>query len=57
MENETFKKGEKVRLDKEFANTLIVEVVRQTPNKMFTTVKSDDGDEWQTMTSRLEKLK
>lgn len=35
-----------------------VEVVRQTPKKLFTTVKDvESGNEWDIMTYRLTKLK
>lgn len=58
MEGEEFKRGEKVKLDVGFANSSTVEVVRQSqPNKLFTRVRSEDGSEWDTMTSRLTKIK
>ena len=48
--------GERVVLDAEFANSSEVTVVSLTPKKMFTKVRSDDGQEWETMTNRLTKL-
>lgn len=52
---EKFNKGEKVRLDKGRINSIIVEVVDQTPKLMFTSVKSDDS-QWDVMTYRLSKI-
>lgn len=42
-----------VELDKEFANSSIVEVVTQTPMRLYTRVKAPDGYEWDVMTDRL----
>jgi hypothetical protein len=47
--------GEEVRLDKEFRNTSIVKVIRQSPAKLFTTV-ANGKHEWDVMTNRLSKL-
>ena len=44
--------GQQVRLDKGFANSSIVEVVRQTPKRMYTTV-TNGKNEWDVMTYRL----
>ena len=52
---ETYTSGEQVRLDVTFRNTSIVEVVCQTPGKMYTRVKSG-GEEWDVMTNRLTRL-
>jgi len=49
------KEGQSVRLDKEFRNTSIVEVVSQTSGKLYTTVTSE-GDTWDVMTNRLTKI-
>lgn len=57
MEYETFIKGEKAILDKEFRNSSMVEVRWQTPNRMFTCVRDGDGGEWRVMTDRLTKIK
>ncbi len=51
---EQYSTGQLVRLDENFSNTSIVEVVSQTPNLLFTTVKSN-GVEWQVMTYRLSQ--
>lgn len=64
MENQTkntgmrtsFTIGQLVRLDKKYANSSKVKVVRQTPNKLFTTVTSNGVDDWQVMTNRLTEL-
>jgi len=56
MLRQEFDKGESVRLDKDFRNTSIVEVVSQTSGKLYTTVTSE-GVEWDVMTNRLTKLK
>jgi len=49
--------GETVSLDAEYANASKVTVVRQTPNRVYTTVKSiDSGSEWDVMTNRLTKV-
>ena len=42
-----------VELDKEFANSSIVEVVTQTPMRLYTRVKAPNGYEWDVMTYRL----
>ncbi len=44
--------GQQVRLDKGFANSSIVEVVKQTPKRMYTTV-TNGKNEWDVMTYRL----
>ncbi len=46
---------EKVILDKQYHNSSIVEVVSQTPNRLFTRVKGNEV-EWDVMTYRLTKL-
>lgn len=52
-----YDKDERVRLDKTFQNTSIVIVVSQTPQKLYTRVKSEEGgEEWDVMTNRLDKL-
>jgi len=56
MLRQEFKEGESVRLDKDFRNTSIVEVVSQTSGKLYTTVTSE-GSTWDVMTNRLTKLK
>ena len=45
--------GLKVRLDKDFRNSSIVEVVSQTPRRLYTRVKAPNGYEWDVMTNRL----
>lgn len=45
--------GLKVRLDKNFRNSSIVEVVSQTPRRLYTRVKAPNGYEWDVMTNRL----
>ena len=45
--------GQLVELDKEFANSSIVEVVTQTPMGLYTRVKAPNGYEWDVMTDRL----
>ena len=45
--------GQLVELDKEFANSSIVEVVTQTPMRLYTRVKAPNGYEWDVMTYRL----
>ena len=45
--------GQLVELDKEFANSGIVEVVTQTPMRLYTRVKAPNGYEWDVMTYRL----
>ena len=50
-----FKHGEDVVLDKEYHNTSIVTVVRQSEGKLFTTVKSGKA-QWDVMTGRLDKI-
>jgi hypothetical protein len=49
-----FNIGEEVILDKDRANSSIVTVIHQTPNKLFTTVKGGDS-EWEVMTARLSR--
>ena len=38
--------GQSVRLDKDFRNSIIVEVVNQTPRRLYTRVKALNGYEW-----------
>ena len=45
--------GQLVELDKGFANSSIVEVVTQTPMRLYTRVKAPNGYEWDVMTDRL----
>lgn len=45
--------GQLVELDKDFANSSIVEVVLQTPMRLYTRVKAPNGYEWDVMTNRL----
>jgi hypothetical protein len=45
--------GQLVELDKDFANSGIVEVVSQTPRRLYTRVKAPNGYEWDVMTNRL----
>lgn len=54
-QNRLLAAGQLVCLDKGFTNQSIVEVVSQTPNRLFTTVKSDDV-QWQVMTYRLSLM-
>ena len=49
--------GQTVWLDKDLANSSKVEVVSQTPKRMFATVTSNGGlDTWEVMTYRLTAL-
>lgn len=49
--------GQTVWLDKDLANSSRVEVVSQTPKRMFTTVTSNgELDTWEVMTYRLTAL-
>jgi hypothetical protein len=54
------KEGQKVLLDKEFANKNEVTIYKLTPNEMFATIYSGldtgDMDMWQVMTSRLSPI-
>lgn len=50
-----FNRGDQVILDKNNMNPFIVEVIFQTPNKVFTTVKTLDGREMEVETERLYK--
>ena len=45
--------GQLVELDKDFANSSMVEVVTQTPKRLYTRVKAQNGYEWDVMTYRL----
>ena len=45
--------GQLVELDKDFANSSIVEVVTQTPMRLYTRVKAPNGYVWEVMTYRL----
>jgi hypothetical protein len=51
-----FNQGQEVWLDIDKANYSKVEVVFQTPNKLFTTVKSVENREWEVMTNRLSPV-
>jgi len=55
MKYERFNQGEIVRLDADFNNSSLVEIVSQTPHQMFTVVKSED-DYWEVMTDRLSRI-
>ena len=57
--NKKFSKGEIVGLDKDLANSSEVEVVSQTPKRMYTTVTAIGGGvvNWEVMTYRLTKRK
>lgn len=48
--------GQKVVLDEGYANSSIVEVVKQTQRKLFTTV-TDGESQWNVMTYRLKPIK
>jgi len=48
-------KGDRVILDKGFANSSEVTVIDFTPNYLFATVASD-GQNWDTMTNRLTPI-
>lgn len=51
-----YKEGEIVILDKDYNNGSEVSVVRQSnPNRIYTTVRDDLGNEWDVMTNRLNK--
>lgn len=52
-----FKIGDRVVLDKKYNNSSEVVILGFTaPSKMFTTVQSDSGYSWQTMTNRLTPI-
>ena len=55
-ENQRLIIGEKYRIDKEFRNSSIVTLVELTPQRMYATVKADDGYTWETMAYRLSDL-
>ena len=52
-----FEIGEIVILDNEYPNYSAVEVVYQTPQKLYTKVRNEEGGEWEVMTIRLTKQK
>ena len=52
---ELFTRGQKVHLDIDRANTSIVKVVSQTPQRLYTKV-TDDDDTWDVMTYRLTEI-
>ncbi|MEK6829717.1 MAG: hypothetical protein AABY15_06375, partial [Nanoarchaeota archaeon] len=54
---EGIKEGDRVILDAGFANSSEVTIVSFTPKKMFAKVRSDEGEEWETMTNRLTAKK
>jgi len=59
MLRDEFIKGEQVILDKEFKNSSTVEVISQTPKKLYSRVKAvgqEDYDSWDVMTYRLTKI-
>jgi len=46
--------GQLVELDKGNIDSMVVRVVKQTPTRLYTTVKCDyDGDVWRVKTKRL----
>lgn len=52
-----FKPNQLVYLDKDLSNSSIVQVISQSPNLLFTRVKSTNSDyEWNIMTYRLSEL-
>ena len=55
MMYQILKSGDQVLLDSSFNNSSIVEVISQTPNRMFTRIKDENSD-WEVMTNRLEKI-
>lgn len=55
MKDFEFEEGEKVRLDEGFVNTSIVEVVYQSPRRLFTWVTSDRST-WSVATYRLSRI-
>jgi hypothetical protein len=55
MDYERFEKGEVVRLDADFNNSSIVEVISQSPRKLFTRIKDENSD-WEVMTDRLSHI-
>jgi hypothetical protein len=48
--------GERVVLDKDFAEPLEVTIVKFTTNRVLAVVQDEDGAKWYTMTKRLSKL-
>jgi hypothetical protein len=52
----SFNVGQVVKLDKDHANGSEVTVVRQTPQKLFTTVTSNGENNWDVMTNRLSEI-
>jgi hypothetical protein len=53
LESKKFNPGDQLILDKNEENPLIVEVILQTPNGVFTTVKTPCGREMEVATERL----
>ena len=52
-----FEIGDRVVVDVGKVNSSEVVIIAFTPNKMFSTVRADDGYQWETMTRRLSPLK
>lgn len=50
------KVGDKAVLDKEFRNSSIVTIISFTPKKLYATVRSEEGIEWETMSYRLTEV-
>lgn len=53
---EELEAGQKVILDKDFAEPLEVTIVKFTTNRVLAVVQDEDGAKWYTMTKRLSKL-
>jgi hypothetical protein len=53
LKSKKFNPGDQLILDKNEENSLIVEVILQTPNGVFTTVKTPCGREMEVVTERL----
>jgi hypothetical protein len=54
---QAFRPGDKVIVDQDRVTESVKEVVRQTPRRVFTTVKNDNGYQWEIMTNRLKYCK
>lgn len=54
--NCNFIPGDRVILDANYASSCEVTIVSFTPNKIYATVKDEDGNEWQTMSNRLSEI-
>jgi hypothetical protein len=56
-----FEIGQKVILDNDLANSNIVTVINQSPNKLFTTIEGEatatrKAQQWEVMTDRLSEI-